>query len=65
MKEIFVVGEIQAKDGSEFVKKLIGDYKISMKFKKDMPAYTKEEIEGEGIPIHSPEVLRTLIKWIK
>jgi hypothetical protein len=45
------------------VKKLIGDYKIGMKFKKDMPVYTKEELESEGIPIQSPEVLRILIKW--
>jgi hypothetical protein len=54
MKEVFTLGEGLAKDTNEPVKKLIGDYKIGMKLKKDMPPYTTEELEDEGIPIHSP-----------
>jgi hypothetical protein len=42
MKEVFIVGENPKKDGHGPTKRLIGDYKIGMKLKKDMPTYTKE-----------------------
>jgi len=36
-----------------------------MKFKEDTSPFSEEEIKNPGVPIHSPEVLRILIKWIE
>lgn len=36
-----------------------------MKFREDTPCFSEEEIRNPGVPIHSPEVLRVLIKWIE
>lgn len=40
-------------------------HKIGMKFRENMPTYTAEEVEKEGIGIKVPEVLRVIVKWVE
>lgn len=59
MKDVFTIAVSSSSE-----KTLIQEYKIGMKFQNNLPLYTYEELNDGDMSIHSPEVLRVLIKWI-